>query len=210
MKVIVFDTETTGLPERGAKLNEISKWPHIIQLSWLELNIVPKVSYKLENHYIKIDENVELSDESINIHGIKREKLENEGKDLNEILMKFMDSLKNTDYLVAHNLSFDKNMLQVECSRNNINNMYPNTIVEFCTMKYGESICNLKIIGKNGKEFRKFPKLVELYEKLFNEKVENYHNAKIDIICCARCFSILTGGEDLFVLVPNLKKELEC
>ena len=27
MKILVFDTETTGLPERGAKLEELEKWP---------------------------------------------------------------------------------------------------------------------------------------------------------------------------------------
>ena len=33
MKVLVFDTETTGLPVKWAKVNEVDKWPHIIQLS---------------------------------------------------------------------------------------------------------------------------------------------------------------------------------
>jgi len=209
MKIIVFDTETTGLPEKGAKLNDLSKWPYIIQLSWLEINICPKVSYNLENHYIKIDKNVKLSEESIKIHGITRDKLENEGKDLNLILKKLLKSLTNTDYLVAHNLNFDKNMLNVECSRNNIDLNKNISLIEFCTMKYGEQICNIKIIGKNGKEFTKFPKLNELYIKLFNENVENYHNAKVDIICCARCFMFMTNNGDLYDMFPLLKKEIE-
>ena len=33
MKVLVFDTETTGLPKKWAKVNQLDKWPHIIQLS---------------------------------------------------------------------------------------------------------------------------------------------------------------------------------
>jgi DNA polymerase III epsilon subunit-like protein len=210
MKVIIFDTETTGLPERGAKLTELSKWPYIIQLSWLEINILPKVSYNLENHYIKIDKDVELSDESIKIHGIKRDKLEKEGKNIKDVLTKILNSLKTTDYLVAHNLNFDKNMLNAECSRNNIELNLNNSLIEFCTMKYGEQICNIKMIGKNGREFRKFPKLGELYIKLFNETVDNYHNAKVDIICCARCFMILTNNGDLYDSCPTLKTELEC
>ena len=36
MKLLVFDTETTGLPEsRTTSILETSKWPHIVQLSWI-------------------------------------------------------------------------------------------------------------------------------------------------------------------------------
>ena len=37
MKVLVFDTETTGLPKVKKTLvyMRLSKWPHIIQLSYI-------------------------------------------------------------------------------------------------------------------------------------------------------------------------------
>ena len=35
MKILVFDTETSGLPERSASIYEHSKWPYIIQLSYV-------------------------------------------------------------------------------------------------------------------------------------------------------------------------------
>ena len=44
MKLLVFDTETTGLPEKGAKINETNKWPYIIQLSY--------ILYDTENNYV--------------------------------------------------------------------------------------------------------------------------------------------------------------
>ena len=36
MKVLAFDTETTGLPESyNASVTDSSKWPYIIQLSFI-------------------------------------------------------------------------------------------------------------------------------------------------------------------------------
>ena len=36
MKIIVFDTETTGLPKKRHGLIEDDKnWPHMVQLAWL-------------------------------------------------------------------------------------------------------------------------------------------------------------------------------
>ena len=36
MKVLIFDTETTGLPEgKNPSIYETQKWPHIIQLSYI-------------------------------------------------------------------------------------------------------------------------------------------------------------------------------
>ena len=36
MKVLVFDTETTGLPtERNPSITETEKWPHVVQLSYI-------------------------------------------------------------------------------------------------------------------------------------------------------------------------------
>ena len=35
MKILVFDTETSGLPEKGASIYHHSKWPYIIQISYI-------------------------------------------------------------------------------------------------------------------------------------------------------------------------------
>ena len=38
MHVLIFDTETTGLPEPDATIFQHNKWPHIIQLSYISYN----------------------------------------------------------------------------------------------------------------------------------------------------------------------------
>ena len=40
MKVIVFDTETTGLPKKwNASITDKDNWPHIVQFSWILYDI---------------------------------------------------------------------------------------------------------------------------------------------------------------------------
>jgi DNA polymerase III epsilon subunit-like protein len=208
MKIIIFDTETTGLPKgKNISFEDVEKWPYIVQFSWLEIILGDKPSYELNNYFINIKPEVVLSEESIKIHGITREKLEKEGVNLRDILKLFMEKVNKSDFLVAHNLNFDYNMLQVECLRNFIPPKIPVSLIQFCTMKYGEGICDIYIAGKYGKKFRKFPRLGELYIKLFNEEVENYHDARVDIICCGRCFlKMIDYGSDLFNIFPDLYK----
>ena len=43
MKVLVFDTETTGLPtERNASITNMEAWPHIVQLSYILYDVDEK------------------------------------------------------------------------------------------------------------------------------------------------------------------------
>ena len=52
MKVLVFDTETTGLPtERNASIMDLEKWPHILQLSYVVYDTDEKKIDLLVNDY---------------------------------------------------------------------------------------------------------------------------------------------------------------
>ena len=43
MKVLVFDTETTGLPtERNASISDLKAWPYIVQLSYILYDVDEK------------------------------------------------------------------------------------------------------------------------------------------------------------------------
>jgi DNA polymerase III epsilon subunit-like protein len=75
MKVMVFDTETTGLPlEKNPSIYESHKWPHIIQLSYIIYDSETNDLIALENDYINIDASVIINPKSQEIHKISREK----------------------------------------------------------------------------------------------------------------------------------------
>ena len=92
MKILVFDTETTGLQEKGASIYDKSKWPYIIQLSYILYDISNNSSL-IKNNYIKLDESVAISQESFNIHNISREILHEQGINIVDALKEFNEWL---------------------------------------------------------------------------------------------------------------------
>jgi len=72
MKVLVFDTETTGLQEKSASIYDKSKWPYIVQLSYILYDLSSN-SALIKDNYIAIDGSIVISQESYDIHHISRE-----------------------------------------------------------------------------------------------------------------------------------------
>ena len=121
MKVLIFDTETTGLPEgKNPSIYETQKWPHIIQLSYIVYDSETNDIVTLEDDYISIDDNVVIQPGSQIIHNISREMLTDRGIPIEQALEKFNKFSDMSDLLVGHNVSFDKRMVIVEGIRNKI------------------------------------------------------------------------------------------
>ena len=196
MKVLVFDTETTGLQEKDASIYDKSKWPYIIQLSYI-LYDMSNNSALIKNNYIKIHTSVVISQESFNIHHIGREILDDQGIHIVPALREFNECLKLCDVVVGHNISFDKRLIFVECFRHNIKQSFTQFIdnkkivkPEFCTMKNTTQFCKLERLSKTNQVYIKNPKLSELYSILFPEEVlpTNLHNSLIDVAMTLRCY----------------------
>lgn len=198
MKVLVFDTETNGLPEsRTAKIFDTEKFPYILQLSYIIYDILDNKIIKVSDHYVN---NVDFSPDAYKINKITREMIDN-GKNIKDVLNDFIDSIKICDILVAHNCNFDKKIIMVECVRNQILyklNYNIKNKSNFCTMINSTNLCKLPSNFKNGNF--KFPKLNELYHYLFNENIQcdNLHNSLVDCIFTTKCYIKLQYDLDLF------------
>ena len=77
MRVLVFDTETSGLPPRGfynkVSLSNVNLWPFIVQFSYVIYDTKTNSIEKLEDMIIKVPPHVKLNGESEKIHGITDE-----------------------------------------------------------------------------------------------------------------------------------------
>ena len=212
MKILIFDTETTGLPDRGnPSIISTSKWPYILQMSYLYINLSNNTIIKKYDKIIRLPENIRISKESIAIHGITRERSFNEGVYIKDALNEFNKYLFECDVIVGHNIRFDKKMIMVECIRNKV---YHNFLVnnvrtdEYCTMKNSIELCKIPFANNkrshedasyNRTEEYKWPKLIELYRHLFgvNEEPTNLHNAMVDVLICARAYVKMTKNQDI-------------
>jgi DNA polymerase III epsilon subunit-like protein len=199
MKLLTFDVETTGLPEKFASIRQTWKWPYIVQISWMVYDTSKNKVISMEDHIVKLPKKITIPIESSNIHGITTEKMRNCGEDIEDILKKFMTDVRKSKILIAHNLQFDLKMISVE----QIRNCYKKTLADsrkklYCTMKHGKNITNLFYYSKYYDKMKlKPPKLIELHQKLFNETPDNLHNSLIDILVCFRCFGKLYWDVDI-------------
>lgn len=214
MKILVFDTETTGLPEKDASIYNFNQWPHIIQLSYIFYDMSNN-NVIVKDNYIKIDSNIEITEESFNTHKISREFLDLNGKHIIPTLNEFNKYLKLCDIVVGHNISFDKRMIFVESLRNKVQQnftTYENnkkiTKMEYCTMKNTKEFCNIIALTKTNKTYIKQPKLIELYSSLFPETPipKELHNSLVDILCTLRCYIKYVYNIDIIEINEKIKQ----
>jgi DNA polymerase III epsilon subunit-like protein len=215
MRFLVFDTETTGLPSsKIINPDTLNLWPHIVQFSYViydtEINDIIESSDRI----VRVKEDINIPEESTKFHGITNEISKNNGINIELILNNFFKHFRNVDVLVGHNVLFDINMIKVELLRlifttkSNYSddelkiykyNLYFLTNYKniSCTLQDSIEFCNIKTLNRFGKTYLKFPKLVELHEKLFESIPNNLHNSFNDILVTLRCFMKLKHDIDL-------------
>ena len=215
MNILIFDTETTGLPEKDATVFQHNKWPYIVQLSYVLYNLASN-DFKYRNDYIKIDDNIVMNEKSFEIHKLSKEFLNANGIPITDALKWFNHYLDSADIIVGHNLSFDKKIVLVECFRNKIPQRFSYNInntkhkkAEFCTMKNGKHICNIVRYDKLNRRYLKTPSLKELFTHLFPDEIlpNNLHNAFIDILITFRCYYKMVTGNDVIEINEDIKRE---
>jgi DNA polymerase III epsilon subunit-like protein len=199
MKSLIFDVETTGLPiGKNVPIHKTEFYPFIVQFSWMIYdNKLMKIE-KISDYIIKLPDGEIIPDSSIKIHGVTNERVKEEGVDIVKVLRKFTRDMLDSDILVAHNLEFDKSIIEVEYLRNNkIDWLGRHRKKEYCTLKHSIDICKLLRKGKNGSEYFKWPKLMELHQHFYRKIPNNLHNSLVDIFVCFRCFHQLYYGKDI-------------
>lgn len=213
MRFLVFDTETTGLPKtKYISPSTLDLWPYIVQFSYVIYDSSLNDIVLSKDYIIKLPESILISEDCSKIHGITNEISNNNGITINEVLNEFFYYLRGADKLIGHNISFDINMIKIELLRiihNKLDTPKQIKLYKFdlhyitnykniyCTLQESIDFCNIKAINKFGKEYLKYPKLIELHQKLFNSSPNNLHNSFNDILVTLRCFMKLNHKIDL-------------
>jgi len=183
-KILFFDTETTGLPHNyNAPITHTQNWPRMVQLAFVEY--YEDGSQVAEHNYIIKPEGYIIPTQASQIHRITTQRALAEGQDLRQVLLLFNEAVANASMLIAHNFEFDKAIVGAELIRKSIDTNNLLSKRSFCTMKDKKIVNFCKIPGGHG---YKWPKLEELYQKLFNKNITDAHDASIDIQSTAQCF----------------------
>lgn len=180
MKTCVIDIETSGLVPKGATYEkDFDKFPYILSMGW-------KINDEPVKEFIINQEGRKIPPEVTKINNITQEMVDASPHKLFDVLSGFILDAQGSDYIIGHNVFFDTSIIKANSIRMMIgtdNPMYLfNSISDLLhkdkridTMRAGIGLCG------------KWPKLSELYKKLFREEFEG-HSAGDDVEACYKCY----------------------
>lgn len=196
MAYLFFDTETTGLIDFKIDLMDASQ-PRIIQLGAILTDAQGNSIIEL-NAFIKPDGwTIDENGEAFKANGISQAKCEADGIPMPDALAIFNDMKKLCKTRVAHNISFDKQMLAREAGAYGIE--HDSTGIEsFCTMQKAKPIMQLppseKMMASGRKDF-KTPNLQEAHIHFIGKPFEGAHDAMADVRACRDIFFAMMKGQ---------------
>lgn len=187
---LFLDTETNGLPKNfNLDYRELDNWPRLVQIAWViadaNLNLIKRESYIIK------PEGFSIEIQNIDVHGINETIAHRIGFNIETVLINLADDLRNCSTIVCHNYFFDANVILSEMVRCNMDTCLFLSKKSICTMKSAVDFCKIGKIGKF-----KYPKLSELYFKLFGRQLNTIHNACYDAMATKICFEKLYNIED--------------
>jgi DNA polymerase III epsilon subunit-like protein len=182
--ILIFDTETTGLPPKGANYEtDFESFPHIVQLAWF-------MNGESNNFIIK-PEGYVIPDDVVAIHGITTQIANEKGTPFRLVIAKFIGDCLVANKIVAHNVYFDTSIIKANVLRMFGKRQFYSENVEPALDKSKRIDTMMKTIKfvqapfASGRPGFKYPTLEELYFKLFNESFPA-HNAIEDVMAIKR------------------------
>ena len=187
MKLFVFDTETTGFVEREGPL-EVQ--PYIVQFSGILLELqLDKTLKEIDRIDAFVKPPISIPFGASQVHGIYDKDVADK-QTVAEQMDTFLSYLNRADMVVGHNIEYDESVINYEIQRlGRRGDYHPQKTL--CTMKSTVDFC---AIPGRGIGF-KFPKLNELYKKLFGEYFEGAHSAIYDVEATVRALEKLLQME---------------
>ena len=189
---LFIDTETTGLPlNDNLPYTDLKNWPYLVQVAL----IIEDDNYGIlaKRNIILKPDGYTISESATKIHGISNERAVKNGEDRDKVIS-FLDlALYKSDIIIGHNVSFDLNVIKSEIIRikgieNALFEKKKHIVID--TMKMGSNICKIPYLSFHTRLSmpNKYPKLDELYYKLFNKHFNNQHDAMADVQAAYDCY----------------------
>jgi len=168
VKKIIFDTETTGL--LAPKLAPLHKQPYMIEIYAVKVdenfNILGEI-----NRLIKVP--VKISKFITKLTGIDNKMLEDQ-IEFEYFALELQIFFEDADEMIAHNLPFDKSIIQYQYDR--LESVINFPLKQTCTIQ--------KSIHLTGRRLS----LQNLHKKLLGKGFADAHRAKNDVMALVRVY----------------------
>ena len=177
MKHLVFDTETTGIPRNSIRAAD--KQPRIIEITVAVWDDVADTVFMLNAMF---NPGIPIPPVVTKVTGITDAMVKDSRIFHGEEALAFRNLIESADVVVAHNLSFDKLMIDSEFER--ANERKPKWPRGVCTVEATEHLNGFRM------------KLDQLHYMLFGTYIEGAHRSKADVEALLRCYQeLIRRGE---------------
>lgn len=170
---LVYDVETSGLPRYQSY-----DTARVVSIAWQLLD--NNFEIMKQAYYVVKPEGFVIPWHVSKIHGIETSFATKTGCTFDNVIHDFMNDVSTAQLTIAHNISFDFNVILNELMHRNMERYVEiwKSKKQYCTMRGARVKLMLK----------KNPKLTELYQMLYNNSTIYAHNARYDTIYCSLCF----------------------
>lgn len=187
MNVLIFDTETTGLP----LWKEPSDHPDQPRLVDIACDLWSDPETLVDSFDAIVNPGIEIPEELAALHGITTEIALAEGIMPAVMLDRFFDMVSRADLIVGHNVSFDIRMMRIEAARHT-GEKWENGLPTYCTMRKATNHCRIPSPRQRHPEDWKWPNLGEAVQHFFGEEHVGGHRARPDTDAARRIYFHLT------------------
>lgn len=186
--ILVFDTETTGLPLKGLP-NDHPDQPHLVQIGIIQADLafieIQSVSLIVRPDAWTIPENV------VKVHGITTDLALAHGVPIAVALAIYTNLRATAQAIVAHNAEFDLHVMAIALARSGRIPAHPGPAVIRCTADLATPVLNLPPTERMlaaGINKPKRPSLKECYRHFFKEDLPGAHDALNDARACLKIY----------------------
>lgn len=191
--ILFFDTETTGFVQDRLPVDHTDQ-PYMVQLA---AQLCEDSGAPIAGFSLVIDPGVEIPEKASAVHGITNERAALLGMSAEFALSAFTHLYQRADLVVAHNIKFDKGVMETAISRH-YGKVMPLRKPLFCTMEAASPVINLpptERMRAMGMTKPKPPKLEECIRHFFGEDLDGAHDAMVDVTACRRVYLHLKSLE---------------
>ena len=198
MTILVYDTETTGVPLYDRPSADPGQ-PHIVQLAMIQY---AEDGTELSSRAVIIKPDgweIDPGSAASQAHGITQERAVAEGIPEHQAVALWLVAAARASMTVAHVHPFDKRILRIAMARAG----YQKDIADFlgdrpwfCTASKSRALVQAPPTDKMlaaGQKHAKPPKLAEAVRHFFGCEIEGAHDALVDAKWCSRVFWHLKG-----------------
>jgi DNA polymerase-3 subunit epsilon len=183
---LVFDTETTGLPNNRKPAIEFQ--PYLVQLAFSLYDLDRRPVMELST-LVKLPEGVRIPKEASEVHHITDDMCLSAGIPLRSALALLNHAASLATTTIAHNAGYDLTIIKNSGFRTGYHVELPNI---FCTCDAMTDIVQCPPTERmiqfgHGDKFKR-PNLNECTQFFFSEDVSGAHDAFVDTNACARIF----------------------